>query len=873
MVHQMEIDGQSTELCEHQTIWRYCLIVSCLSPPRISLGNQKIVTNIPPTLTLAWKLLHRDWRCGELSLLMAALIIAVAGTTAVSLLGHRLNRTMTAQTAEFMAADLLVSTREAPPEAWFSQAQTLGLRQARLVEFPSVLVEGDEILLCGIKAVGPGYPLRGMLRTRDAAESPESTVTTGPLPGETWVEQRVLTTLNLSLGDALTVGEKRLTVTHLLTHEPDRRGDLYSLSPRVMINLADLGATAVIQPGSNAHYYALFAGDEAGLRTFTRWLKPTLHPGQRLTDIHEDRPEIGNALTRAERYLGLSSVIIVLIAGVAIAMSARRYSERHFDQTALLKCLGARENQILGLYLAQFLLIGLIGGLLGCLAGWLTQEGLATLLRRMLPHALVAPAWYAALFGPAAGLLVLLGFALPPVLRLKRLSPLRVLRRDLAPLPSSALTVYGLALTALALLLWRFTGDGRLTALSLGGGAAALTLVGGVAWLTLKTLTPIIPRLGLSWRFGWQNLTRRPRLGVSQIVAFSLTLTAMQLSLLARGELLQEWRAQLPTNAPNHFALNLFETDLPAFQAFLGKEGIDTSFLYPIVRGRLTAINGLDAHAIARRDTAGEGAINRDLSLTWSTELPPDNHITEGNWPGTADEPTVSVESTLAESLNIRLGDRLTFNLAGQTMDARVSSLRSVRWDTMNPNFYMIFPPGRLDGYPATYLTSFHLPAERKALLAQLVKTFPAITLLEVDALLGRFQSILLQVSLAIQSVLVLALLAGFTVLFAAVRASLDDRLREDTLLRAMGAARRLLNRRVWVEFMTLGFLSGLLATAMTELLAWLMFSRIFDLVWRPHPLLWLLTPTLSALVVGVCGYLNTRAVVRTSPGAMLRET
>ncbi|QSA97627.1 ABC transporter permease [Methylococcus sp. EFPC2] len=825
-----------------------------------------------PTLALAWKLLRRDWRSGELSLLLTALIIAVAGVTAVSLLGHRMNRTMTAQAAEFMAADLLVRARELPPADWFARAESLRLRHARLVEFPSVLVEGDEILLCGIKAAGPGYPLRGALKTRDSVDSEESLVTEGPPPGEAWVEQRVLATLHLAIGGTLTVGEKRLTVTRILTHEPDRRGELFSLSPRVMINLADLDATGVIRPGSNVQHYALFAGDEAAVREFNQWIRPTLHPGQRLTDVHEDRPEIGNALTRAERYLGLSSVVIVLIAGVAIAMSARRYGERHFDQTALLKCLGATENQVLILYLAQFLLIGLLGGLLGCLAGWGAQEGLATLLRRMLPNALAAPAWYAALFGPLAGLLVLLGFALPPVLRLKRLSPLRVLRRDLDPLPSSALSVYGLALLTLALLVWRFTGDGRLTALSLGGGAAALALVGALAWVSLKSLAPLIPKLALSWRFGWQNLTRRPKLGVSQIVAFSLTLTAMQLSVLARSELMQEWRSQLPVNAPNHFALNLFETDLPAFKSFLAQEGIEASRIYPIVRGRLTAINGADAHGVARRDTPGEGAINRDLSLTWATELPPDNRITAGNWPGASAEPTVSVEAKLAESLNIRLGDRLTFNLAGQILEAQVDSLRSVRWDTMNPNFYMIFPPGVLDGYPATYLTSFHLPAERKAWLTQLVKTFPAITLLEVDVLLSRFQSIILQVSLAIQSVLVLALLAGFTVLFAAVRASLDDRLREDALLRAMGAARKLLNRSVWTEFMTLGFLSGFLATAMTELLAWILFSRIFDLVWRPHPLLWLATPVLSAVVVGVCGYLNSRAVVRTSPAAMLRD-
>lgn len=825
------------------------------------------------TFILAVKLLRRDWRCGELTILVAALVIAVAGTTAISVLGHRLNRTMTTQAAEFLAADLVVSGHEAPPETWYAKAEELGLRHASLVEFATVLVEGDAILLSGVKAVGTDYPLRGFLRTKVEMEGDEALTLTGPPPGEVWVERRVLTTLNLTLGSELTVGEKKLTLTRLVTHEPDRRGDLYSLSPRVMINLADLDATAVIQPGSHVHYYALFAGEEKTIRSFRRWLKPTLHAGQRVVDVHEDRPEVGNALSRAERYLGLSSVVIVAIAGVAIAMSARRYSERHFDMTALLKCLGARESEVLVVFLLQFLAIGLAGSLLGCLVGTAAQEGIVRVLRHMLPHALAVPAWYAPLFGAAVGFLVLLGFALPPVLRLKRLSPLRVLRRDVAPLPSSALTVYGLALAALALLIWRFTGDGRLTALALAGGLGALAVEVLLAWGALQGLKFVLLPLSLSWWFGLQHLARRPRLGVSQIVAFALTLTAMQLSLLVRTELLEAWRAQLPDQAPNHFALNLFDSDLPAFKDFLAKEGIATGQFFPIVRGRLTAVNDVDVHTIARRDTHGEAAINRDLSLTWSAALPPDNQLTEGSWfDATVSEAQVSVETDLASSLNIHLGDQLRFDIAGQLLTAKVANLRRVRWDTMNPNFYMIFKPGSLEGHPRTYLTSFFLPEEHQKILALMAKTFPAVTLLEVEALLKQFQAILKQVTLAIEVVLAMALVAGFTVLFAAVRATLDERLREDALLRAIGASRRVINRSQWAEFLTLGLLAGFLACVMTEALSWLVYRYVFDLLWHLHPTLWLVTPGLSALVVGTCGYLNTRAVLRTSPMVMLRE-
>ncbi|MFM8330374.1 MAG: ABC transporter permease, partial [Candidatus Methylumidiphilus sp.] len=815
-------------------------------------------------LGLALKLVLRDWRSGELGILALALLIAVAGTTAVSLFGHRLTRTMETQAAEFIAADLVVSGHEPPAADWFAKAAELGLAQTRSVEFPSVLVEHDEMLLTGAKAVGGGYPLRGTLRATLTDIAAETAADGIPEPGTAWVDQRVLNTLKLSLGDSVTLGEKTLKLARIITHEPDRRGDLYSLSPRILFNLADLDAARVLGAGSNAHYYALFAGGDDAIRALKNWVKPLLHPGQRLLDVHEDRPELGNALARAERYLGLSSTVIVLIAGVAIAMSARRYSERHYDLTALLKCLGARERDVLLIHAAQYLAIGGVASLVGCALGYLAQAGVAWWLQGILPHALVAPAWHAPLFGWAAGLFVLFGFALPPVLRLKRLPPLRVLRRDLAPLPSSAWTVYGLALATLGLLIWRYTGDGRMTAIVLGIALAVLA-VAGVAVLGLLRLSRrLLPFLSLPWRFGLQNLTRQPRLGLTQILAFGLTMTAMLVSLLVRTELVQEWRRQLPADAPNYFALNLFEADLPGFQDFTAGHGMTSSAFFPVVRGRLMTINGVDAHSLAHKDSQGEGAINRELSLTWAAAPPTDNPLTGGAWWGEAAAPgQVSVEAKLAESLNIQLGDTLSYSIGGQALTATVTSLRSVRWDTLRPNFYMIFSPGTLDGYPATWLTSFHVPAGHKADLVALAKRFPAMTLLEVEQLLKQFQAILQQITLAIEFVLLFALAAGFAVLFAAVRATLDGRLREDALLRAMGAGSGLLRKSLGMEFAALGLLSGLLAAAASEAIAWALFSRVFDLTPKFHWEFWGLAPVAGALAVGVIGYLHTRSVVR----------
>lgn len=827
----------------------------------------------PINLTLALKLVRRDWSSGELNILGLALIIAVAASTAVSLFGHRLTRTMETQAAEFLAADLVVSSHEAYVQEWFRKSQELGLLNARTVEFPSVLVENNELLLTGAKAVSDDYPLRGMLRSTLSDVAAETVGMGVPAPGTAWVDNRVLHTLKLSLGDSITLGEKTLTIARILTYEPDRRGDLYSLSPRFLFNLADLDAAGVIRPGSNAHYYGLFAGDPVKILEFKRWLKPLLHPGEQLVDIHEDRPELGNALSRAERYLGLSSIVIVLIAGVAIAMSARRYSERHYDLTALLKCMGVKGRDVLFIHLLQYLVIGMVGSTVGCALGFLAQEGVAWWLKGILPHALVPPAWYAPLFSIAAGMFVLVGFALPPVLSLKRMPPLRVLRRDLAPMPASAWLVYGLALSTVGLLVWRYTGDGRMTAIVLGVALATLCVAGLLVLALLKASRRFIPLFGLSWRFGLQNLTRRPRLGMTQILAFGLTATAMLVSLLVRTELIQEWKRQLPANAPNYFALNLFEGDLPSFRDYLAQHNIVGSDFFPIIRGRFTEVNGVDVHSIAHKDSQGEGAVNRDLSLTWSEHPPSDNPLTEGEWWGGKPQAgIVSVEAKLAESLQIHLGDTLSFSIEGQKRQAVVSSLRSVRWDTMRPNFYMIFSPGTLDGFPARWLTSFYCPPEQKQDLVGLVKSFPAVTLLEIDQLLKQFQNILKEISLSIDFVLLFALAAGFAVLFASVRATLDERLREDALLRAMGASRSLLRKSLSVEFAILGMLSGLVAAAATESIAWMLFSRTFGLQPRFHWEIWVMAPLLGALAVGFSGYVHTRGIVRASPVKVLRE-
>jgi len=821
---------------------------------------------------LALRLLWRDSRSGELTILILALIIAVTSSTAIALFSDRLQSTMTNQTAEFLAADLVIASPDPVPAEWLTKAMQLNLTQARTAEFSSVLIEHDELLLAGIKAVSAAYPLRGFLKTTTTDYSTETISHNGPEKGTAWLEKRILPALKLKLGDSLTVGEKPLTISNIITYEPDKKGDFYSFSPRVMINEGDLEATGVVQPGSHVHYYFQFTGEAKALTEFKQWIKPQLNPSQRIMDIHEDRPELGSALDRAERYLGLSSTLVILISGVAIAMATRRYTERHFNATALLRCLGCKQNEILWLYSSQFIVLGVLASSTGCLLGWFAQKALFHLLRGLLPQHVASPGLLAVFFGFIIGMAVLLGFALPPLLRLKQVSPLRVLRRELEPLPSSAWLIYGLSIGIIGLLIWKYTDDIKMTATILGVGLITLLALGLLVYGLLNLTGKWLPSMSLTWRFGLQGLLRNSRASVSQILAFSITLVAMVLSFTVRTDLIDNWQKQLPDNAPNHFALNIFPDQQAAFQQELQQQHIDGSRFYPVVKGRLVEINHTSVQQIVSKDTQGENATHRELSLTWTKELPEENKIVAGNWWRNEQTGLVSVEQKLADSLKIKPGDLLTFTVGGQQINATVASIRELRWDTMKPNFYMIFSPGTLDAYPSTFITSFYLPETQKNVLNTLVKNYPGTTILEVDLILKQFKTILTQLTEAINYLLYFALMAGFTVLFAAVYATLDNRIYEGALMRTLGANRSLLRKTHIIEFCALGLFSGLLAMLISEAMIYALYTQVMHMDYRPSLYLWAVIPVAGALFVGMAGCLGVRHVLNKSPLRVLRE-
>ncbi|MGO3031591.1 ABC transporter permease [Pseudomonas helleri] len=824
-------------------------------------------------LSLALRQLLRDARAGELRVLFFAVLVAVAASTAIGYFGARLNGAMVLRATEFLGADLVLEGSSPAREEQIRVGNELGLKHAQIVEFSSVIATDNGIQLSSIKAADDAYPLRGQLKSAAQPYGQEQPGG-GPKSGQAWVEPRLLTALDLKVGDDIDVGSKTVKITRVLTYEPDRAGNFYSLTPRVLINLDDLQATGIVQPGSRVSFRELWRGEAPALQSYRDVIQPGLEANQRLLDGRDGNQQIGGALGKAERYLNMASLVAVLLAGVAVALSATRFANRRFDASALLRCLGLSRRETLWLFSLQLAMLGLLASVTGALLGWLAQLGLFALLHDLLPNDVPPGGVMPALAGMGTGLVALAGFALPPLAALGRVPPLRVLRRDILPIPASTWTVYGAALLALGLIMWRMSLDLVLTFALLGGGVIAALILGGLLLLGLKGLRRGLARASLPWRLGLGQLLRQPLAAAGQALAFGLILLSMALIALLRGELLDTWQNQLPKDAPNYFALNILPTDKDAFGARLHELQAQAAPIYPVVPGRLISINGEPVQEIVTKDSSGDKAVQRDLSLTWAADLPEGNELTAGQWWSAQPPqgvPGVSVEAKVAESLKLKLGDHLVFTVAGVNREAQVTSLRSINWDNFQPNFFMIFQPGTLQDLPTTYLTSFYLAPGHDTQIIELSRSFPAVTILPIDALLEQLRSILAQVTIAIEYVLLFVLAAGMTMLFSGLQSTLDERIRQGALLRALGAERQLLIKARRIEFGLLGATSGLLAAVGAELVSLVLYRYAFDLPWHPHPWL-LLLPGLGAVMVGGAGVFGTRRALNASPLTVLRE-
>jgi putative ABC transport system permease protein len=818
--------------------------------------------------------LRRDLKSGELAVLLSALLVAVASLTAVGFFTDRIGRAVNQQAGEVLAADLRLESPREISDAYDAEARDRGLRVARILSMPSVVFHGEASSLVALRAVGDGYPLRGRLKIADEPFGPGRATEAIPGPGEAWADSRLLARLDAPIGTRLSVGAHEVTVTQVLDYRPDQGAGFGDLSATLMINLADVPATELIQPGSRVSRAVLFAGNPGDVEGFHEYLREASQPGERLQAIADASPQIRASSDRAGRFLSLASLVSVLLAAVAVAMAARRYASRHLDSVALMKCMGASQAFVLAQTLVQLVCVAVMVTLLGTAIGYLAQTGLAWLLRDLIRSDLPPPGLSTAWIGLVTAVTILIGFALPPLLQLKRVPPARVLRRNLEPPPLRYAAVYVIAIGSVLALLYWLVRDARLVTVvsaGIGGTFLALAIAG---WLLVKALRPLRSGVGVAWRYGLANIARRGRDSIVQIVAFGLGLMVLLLLALVRDDLLEDWRASLPADAPNYFMINIRPDEGEAIEAFFHERGLPPTALVPLVRARLTAINDVPVSEIRFEGERAQGFVEREANLTWASQLRDDNRLLSGTWwsEGDSGGARVSVEQEYAERLGLKLGDTVTYDVAGEPVSAKVTSLRDVRWDSFQPNFFMVFSPGVLDDVTGTLITSVHVRPEQRPALVDLVRQFPEVTIIDIAALLSQVRDVMDKAALAVQYVFLFTLAAGLMVLLAAVQATRDERRYESAMLRTLGASRRVVFQGVAAEFTALGMLAGLLAAFGATVAGYFLAREVFNLEYTIDPWVWVVGIVGGGLLVGIAGMLAARSVVSQPPVETLRQ-
>jgi len=825
-------------------------------------------------------MLHRDWRAGELNVLMFALIIAISGLTTVGFFADRVGMALARESNQLLGADLLVMSSKPLPPHFAEEAGKLGLTISSMTKFPSMISNGDGNLLTEIKAVTEGYPLRGNVHVVNqssphATAHPEIQVAEGiPAPGTIWVDEKVMARLDLKKGDIVDIGAIQLKVTELVVREPDHSVGFINMGARAIINAQDLAETELIQEGSRVSYQLLVAGDMKTVQRFREWAHTKLVKNQKIEGIRDARPEIKAALERAEKFLSLAALVSVVLAAAAIALAVRRFTLRHLDGCAIMRSLGASQNQLLTMYVCYFVTLGIIASSIGCLIGFAAQQILAHWLTDIVETALPWPTWWPAVHGLLVGLVLLVGFALPPILNLRSVPALRVLRRDVGLPNAHSLWGYGVGLAALSLLFVWKAHDVKLGLYIVAGFVCAIAVFGGIGWLLIKLLSNLRHQAGGAWRYGLASIHRRAASSILQAVALGLGLMALLVLTLIQDDLIKDWHASLPPDAPNHFLVNIQADQLQPLEEFFQQYAMDRPPLFPMIRGRLIKINGKNVSPQDYADDAhAERHIRREFNLSWTDELARDNTIVQGKWwKKDTHDAEMSFEADIAKTLRIKLGDELTYDIAGQHFSAKITSLRKVDWDSFRVNFFVVVPPGLLEDYPASYITSFYVPPSEIAMIHELVRTFPNILVVDVAMVISQVQQMIQQVSEAIKFVFIFTVLAGFAVLYAAIAATQDERIFEAAIFRTLGAKREQLSRAWATEFAILGGLSGLFASAGASGLGYVIGKYALHLDYTFNPWIWLIGMAIGLVGVLVAGLLGTRSALSTPPLLTLRK-
>ena len=824
-------------------------------------------------LALPLRMLARDWRTGELRILALALVIAVASVTSVAFFADRVRQALIRDAHQLLGADLVLAADHPWKTDLRDEIARRGLRFAESTTFISMARHGAAAQLSGVNAVSDGYPLRGRLRTAPALNVPDAPADGVPRSGSVWLDERLAAALGAKADDPIELGEATLRVAAILTLEPDRGASFFNIAPRLLMHRDDLARTGLIQPGSRVWYSLLAAGERDAVDAFEAWVKPRLGRGESLQSLANARPEIRAGLERAQKFIGLTALLAVILAAVAVSLATRRYTRRHLDGYAVMRCMGATQRQLTGLFAGEFVALGVAACALGCLAGYAAQLVISWLVSGIVAAALPQPSALPAAQGFLTGMTLLLGFALPPLLQLKNVPALRVIRRDVGPPKQSAIFAYGLGAAALAALLVWQAGDTKLGLIVLGGFAGGLAAFALVGFGLLHAAAALAGVASVSWRYGLASLRRRARTNTVQIIALSLGLTAILLLTFTRADLLETWRAKTPADAPNRFIVNIQPDQREPVGEFFAASRLPAPTIYPMVRGRYVALNGRPVDVEEFKDRERR-LVEREFNLSFMARLPAHNAVAAGTWfgPRELESGALSVEEGIAKSLGWKLGDRLTWQVAGREFTAPITSLRRLDWDSMQVNFFVITPPRLLEGFPASYITSFHLPEAEAGFVSRFAQRFPNLTVIDTSAILRQVQAMMDQVIRAVQFVFLFAIGAGVLVLYAALLATQDERVHEAAVMRALGASRGQVLAAQRAEFLALGLIAGALAAVGATAIGFAIASQVFQFAYHVNHWVWLAGPAAGLACVALNVWAGARAALNHPPIAALRE-
>ncbi|GAA6183836.1 MULTISPECIES: ABC transporter permease [Alteromonadaceae] len=830
---------------------------------------------------LAWRLFKHEAKRGELTIILFAIVLSVAAVLSLSLFSERLQGALTAKSAEFIAADRLLESDKPVDPNWIAKAKELGLQTTQQVYARSMVFGNEQMTLTSLRAADDGYPLKGELKTSTEPFGLGQVTKNLPASGEAWAESLLLQKLGLKLGDKIEVGDKEFTLTRVITDVPDSGFSVFGGNPKVLISLNDLAATHITGPGSRIDYTYFFVGDSGDLDDYYDWLRPQLnreiHSWQ---SVEDDDSQLGRSVGRAEQYFLLASLLAIVLAAVSIAVAAQRYSQRHYDPVAIMKTLGASKQLVQRVYLYQISFITLLGILVGTVVGFIIQQLVILAIADKVSVSIDVWHWRPLVIAVFTGMICAVLFSLYPLLKLFSVPPLRVLRRDLGAGMSSRVLQFAATGSAILILMWAYSQNLQISLILFVSG---IVLVCALLAITYG-LIAVGRKLGQgkmgAWQLAWARIKRRAMDNSVQLISFSVTIMLLLVVLVMRNDMVSQWRDQLPQGTPNYFMSNITEQQRPALNQHFEQLGVKTDVFYPVVRARFVSINDEKIRTeITKEDEdkqdSGRNGLGREANLTWSNQLQNENKIVAGKWLDewqTGDEYGVSVEQRLASRLNIKLDDKLTFNIGSEVISVKVTSLRSVNWQTMQPNFFFVLQPEAMQAFLPTYITSFHVPTEQKSKIAQLMQPFSSVTLFDVDARINQLRAIVDQVSVAVEFILVLVLIAGSLVLIAQVQASMDERQQELAILRTLGAKGSLIRASVIYEFLIIGAVAGLMAAFANELTLYLLQSQIFEMQGKLHFEYWIIAPVVGAATVGLLGAAGCWRLLTLNTSQLLRK-